>query len=70
MASRVLPSTTGVKKAVVVSPDIVNNVANVKSITSSDTLEVWGDNGIWDVTTNAPVSIDKFNITGTPRKLA
>jgi len=66
--SRSIPTVVGIAKKPVVDPDIANNLANVKSITSTDVLEVWADNGIWDTTTNAPVSIDKFNITGTPRK--
>lgn len=70
MPSRTLtPNTSVVKTHPVGTPDLINNIGNIKAI-STDAVEFWGDNAIWDTTTNLPVSVDKFNITGTPRKRA
>jgi hypothetical protein len=70
MSSRTLISNTSVIKTHPNgTPDIQKQLVNVKSLTSTDTLEFWGDGGIWDVTTGKPVSVDIFAITGTPRKV-
>lgn len=68
MSSRTLTSNIDIKKTHPIgTPDIILQAPNIKGITS-DAFEVWGDGTIWDTTTGAAVSIDKFAITGTPRK--
>jgi hypothetical protein len=68
MATRSLvANNTPTKSAAASHPIIKNVVANVKSITSTDQIEVWGDGTIWNVTTNAPICVDLVGLTGSPR---
>jgi hypothetical protein len=70
MSSRTAPPSTNVIKTHPIgTPDIITQAVSIKAV-SSDAFEFWGDSAIWDTTTGLPVSIDKFAITGTPRKRA
>ena len=68
MASRTVDANSGsTKVAAAAHPAVKNSVVGVKSITSTDQIEVWGDGTVWNVTTGKPICIDLLGWTGTPR---
>ena len=64
MASRTLDSNHDVKKLPSIAPSAGQlALAGI----SGHTLEKWGDFAYWDATSSKAISVDKLNITGTPR---
>lgn len=49
------------------TPKALSSAAITAAGASGHTIEHWGDGTWWDVTANAPISVDKLNLTGTFR---